>query len=717
MDNLNTQNSVLNDHIDELTGLHNINGVLDHLQGRGEYAASESSVIIYINVMNFKSFNQRYGFSGGNEFLRGVAGEIRKIFPEGLAARTGGDQFIILAKSLDENTIIERLKLLRDASMKYEKGLKMRLKAGIYHAKGDENDPVVMVDKAKTACDDIIKVYDKDYNFYNEELRKKNELRQYVIDNFESAFQKKYFRVFYQKEVRALTGKVCGYEALARWSDPVMGLISPMIFVEVLESVHLVHKLDICIIDMVCADLREDLNCGCAVEPVSVNLSQLDFELCDILAEIDKCREKYNIPVDLLHIEVTESAIASGSDFLGQQIKRFRDAGYEVWMDDFGSGYSSFNNLKNYDFDVLKIDMDFLRSFETNKKSRVILATIVNMAKELGIHTLAEGVETQEQYEFLKRIGCEKLQGYLFGKPVPTDGIDRGKDMTLEFCEDPRFRKYFDSIGEVNLLGNTPLRPKTMDVVNNLPISFIELHNGTSSVLYANSAYESLLSSVGRGSLRSINETTKEYDQDEINKFIGGLRKAEKSVDHRAVVDTVLNGNIVNSKIRFLAKCEGKSAYAVVSRNVSLREQDDISESLQVAMAHVFNQYFRVDLFDEDGRVVNIFLNTEQLAVAERSMDAVKAVAIYSDMYLFPEDRQRFRDFYYIPTVRDRCRELQADYLVDYYHSALSEDKGRMQMYMILPFFYDNRWKYISCCRYADEIAEDGWRSNKSWSR
>ena len=220
-----------------------------------------------------------------------------------------------------------------------------------------------MIDRAKMACDDIIRVYDKDENVYDNKLAKKNEIKQYVINNFERAFKQRYFNVYYQKEVRALTGKVCGYEALARWIDPKYGVISPAIFVEVLEEVHLVHKLDVYIIEQVCEDLKNDMEYGMAVVPVSVNLSRLDFELCDIKAEIDKCRAKYGIPQNLLNIEITESAIAAGEEFLGEWIKKFRDDGYQVWMDDFGAGYSSLNNLKVYDFDVLKIDMNFLKSF------------------------------------------------------------------------------------------------------------------------------------------------------------------------------------------------------------------------------------------------------------------------------------------------------------------------------------------------------------------
>jgi diguanylate cyclase (GGDEF)-like protein len=711
MDDRNTLNIKEYDQdTDQLTGLKNLNGMLNLLWKRSKNAASDKAVIIYLNVMNFKSFNQRYGFAGGNEYLRGLASEIKTLFPRDVAARTGGDQFIILADSIDNNEILEKLASLREAVMKYEKGLPMRIKAGIYQATGGEEDAVVMVDRAKIACDDIIKVYDRDDNIFDEALNRKNELKQYVIDNFEAAFRNRYFKVYYQKEVRSLTGKVCGYEALARWQDPVMGIISPAIFVEVLESVRLVHKLDICIIDMVCEEIRMDMDEGATVEPVSVNLSQLDFELCDIMAEIDRCREKYDIPRHLLHIEVTESAISSGADFLGEQIKKFRDAGYEVWMDDFGAGYSSFNNLKNYDFDVLKIDMNFLRSFETNKKTRVILGTIVNMAKELGIHTVAEGVETQEQYDFLRRIGCEKLQGYLFGKPKPREEFNIRDECGFDTCEDPALREYYEKIGEINFLGTTPLRDKTMDVVNNVPIAISELENGVSRYIYANNAYLEFLSTLGLFSLEDTNRAYAGADIPEVKEFVAALERAVTSPDHRSVNDNITNGNICHNKIRYIAQQGGKKAFAVVSRNMTSGMGSDIPESLHVAMTHMMQQYFRVDLYDEDGTVENVYLNTEQLAVADQVSDSVKAVEIYSNMYLYPEDRERFRKFYDITTVLDRCRQQNVKCVVDYYHSAIPGDNGRMQMYLILPFLFEGRWKYISCCRYADEINDEIWK-------
>ncbi|WP_026516446.1 bifunctional diguanylate cyclase/phosphodiesterase [Butyrivibrio sp. MC2021] len=694
-------------NIDELTGLLNLTGILDVIRDGGQDLVNEGAVIIYLNVMNFKAFNQRYGFAGGNEFLRGLAREIQGIFSDDFAARTSGDQFIILTKSLEKEEILKKLKALDEAAVKYEKGLHLRIKAGIYQATGKEQDSVILIDRAKIACDDVIRVYDKDYNFYSEELSKKNELKQYVIDNFENAFKQRYFKVYYQKEVRALTGKVCGYEALARWIDPQYGIISPAIFVEVLESVHLVHKLDTYIIEQVCHDLRQDIDYGLAVMPVSVNLSRLDFELCDIFSEVNKCREKYDIPVNLINIEITESAIAAGENFLNDQIKKFREEGYQVWMDDFGAGYSSLNNLKIYDFDMLKIDMNFLRDFETNQRTKVILSSIVNMAKELGIHTLAEGVETREQYEFLRRIGCERLQGYLFGKPKPVDEMDFAQEYSFENCEDCSLNGYYDDIGEVNFMGTTPLREKNMEVFNNLPIAVLEIVDDKMSFLYANSAYEEVLSSIGISSLAEADKRNANRDLNEVKRLLEMAKVAEKAYNHRAEGDFIVNGSVLSTKMRFLSRHGEKAAVAIVTRNLTVYGDSKLADNIHVAMAHVFSQYFRVDLYDEDGTVDNIFLNGDQLPVTDVERNAVMAVQLYSNMYLYKEERERFRKFYDITTANDRVKESGRQYIVDYYHSAIPGDGGRMQMYMILPFYYNNRWKYISCCRYADEISDE----------
>jgi diguanylate cyclase (GGDEF)-like protein len=691
-------------HIDELTGLHNLTGILEHLQGHDQYSASDSTVIIYINVMNFKVFNQKYGFAGGNDFLRGMAHELKNLFPDELVARTSGDQFIVLGKSIVKEELLEKLEEFREAVHNYEKGLKMKIKAGIYCAKGDEEDPVIMVDRAKMACDDIIRVYDRDNNLYTEELDKRNELRQYVIDNFENAFKQRYFQVYYQKEIRAVTRKVCGYEALARWLDPQYGIISPAVFIEVLESVHLIHRLDIYMIDQVCSDLRDDIDSGYEVEPISVNLSRLDFELCDIMSEIDKCREKYDIPKELLHIEVTESAIAAGADFLGKHIKKFRDAGYEVWMDDFGAGYSSFNNLKDYDFDVVKIDMGFLREFETNQKSRIILASIVNMAKELGIHTLAEGVETEEQYEFLLKIGCEKMQGYLFGKPKPVSEFARSVDCSSENCEEFDFSSYYDDIGTVNFLNSTPLRTKTMEIMIKLPIAIAELCDDKVTFIYANEAYIEFMKNIGAEDLEQANKLSVSKEMDNSRGLANILKLAETSYNQRSEADLVANGNVVNTKVRFLSRHGDKAAFALVSRNITAEKTAHTADDYSAVVMHLMNLYNRIDIFEEEGTVENIFISGNQKMLSDVERRSTTAVQLYSNMHIREEDRERFRKFFDINTVHERIDNTGRHYLTDYYKSALPGEEDRILMYIIMPFYYNGKWKFIAGCRYIDQL-------------
>ena len=691
-------------HIDELTGLHNLTGILEHLQGHDQYSASDSTVIIYINVMNFKVFNQKYGFAGGNDFLRGMAHELKNLFPDELVARTSGDQFIVLGKSIVKEELLEKLEEFREAVHNYEKGLKMKIKAGIYCAKGDEEDPVIMVDRAKMACDDIIRVYDRDNNLYTEELDKRNELRQYVIDNFENAFKQRYFQVYYQKEIRAVTRKVCGYEALARWLDPQYGIISPAVFIEVLESVHLIHRLDIYMIEQVCSDLRDDIDSGYEVEPISVNLSRLDFELCDIMSEIDKCRAKYDIPKELLHIEVTESAIAAGADFLGKHIKKFRDAGYEVWMDDFGAGYSSFNNLKDYDFDVVKIDMGFLREFETNQKSRIILASIVNMAKELGIHTLAEGVETEEQYEFLLKIGCEKMQGYLFGKPKPVSEFVRSVDCNSENCEEFDFSSYYDDIGTVNFLNSTPLRTKTMEIMIKLPIAIAELCDDKVTFIYANEAYIEFMKNIGAEDLEQANKLSVSKEMDNSRGLANILKLAETSYNHRSEADLVANGNVVNTKVRFLSRHGDKAAFALVSKNITAEKTAHTADDYSAVVMHLMNLYNRIDIFEEEGTVENIFISGNQKMLSDVERRSTTAVQLYSNMHIREEDRERFRKFFDINTVHERIDNTGRHYLTDYYKSALPGEEDRILMYIILPFYYNGKWKFIAGCRYIDQL-------------
>lgn len=402
---------------DSLTGLANMNYFL--LRGENKVkeiiSSGKKPVILYFDIRNMKKYNYKYGFQAGNELIKNVASVLKKEFPKSFVCRFSDDHFVILTGS---DNYKQKISNIHHSMFNFGHGMSIEINAGVSFIDDKDTDLSISCDKARLACISIKNNLNKFIQLYEPVISKEQELHDYVTSNIDSAIRNDYIKVYYQPVIRTNTKEVCGFEALARWDDPVYGLLTPNIFIPALEESHQIHKLDTYIIDRICRDLNANIKNNQNIVPVSFNLSKLDFISCDIFSVVEKKLESYNIPCNMVNVEITES-IMVGDNFINDVIKKFKDNGYEVWMDDFGSGYSSLNLLKDYDFDELKIDMDFLSSFTI--KSKNIIKSTIEMAKLIGIRTLAEGVENPEHYEFLKDAGCEKVQGFLFGKPMPID--------------------------------------------------------------------------------------------------------------------------------------------------------------------------------------------------------------------------------------------------------------------------------------------------------
>ena len=195
--------------------------------------------------------------------------------------------------------------------------------------------------------------------------------------------------------------------------------MNPADFIEILENDHKLYELDLYVIEKVCQDIRKRKDEGLPTIHVTVNLSRHDLDVADIHERINAILRKYSVEPAEVHIEITESALVNSEEVIGRHIRRFHQDGYRVWLDDFGSGYSSFNALQDFDFDVMKIDMNFLR--HQNERTPDILKSILEMTKRLKIQSVTEGVETEEQKDFLREIGCNYLQGFYYSKPVPSE--------------------------------------------------------------------------------------------------------------------------------------------------------------------------------------------------------------------------------------------------------------------------------------------------------
>jgi len=254
-----------------------------------------------------------------------------------------------------------------------------------------------------------------------------NEL--YIVEHHEQALSSNWFRVYYQGIAETQTGKGAALEALARWVDPARGTISPADFIPALRIYHLLYKLDLYIFEQVCREISVRYENGLPLVPVSVNFARQDFDHMDMVSELNRIVDsydigRYGIGKDYFIIEITEQDMATAPERFYEQLSALRSGGFRVWLDDFGSAYSSLNVFSKIDVDLIKFDMDLVRDLDgKNNVNREILQAITGICRKLGIHTLAEGVETEEQKEFLIRIGCELSHGYLFHRPEPLEQI------------------------------------------------------------------------------------------------------------------------------------------------------------------------------------------------------------------------------------------------------------------------------------------------------
>ena len=407
---------------DHLADIHNVKYLSDKIKAQAliEPNFYDDKIYLFINIANFRIYNDQKGFEAGDLFLIRMSRFVKETFGSDYSARQSDDHFIVFTSVVGLTTKLERLKALVDGA---SEGLFIRLKVGGYRPK-PEDHASRSIDKARYACGMIKRKQEVYYSEYTDEMDDKFKKRQYIVNHLEEAIESGWIRAYYQPVVWSDTKEVCGAEALARWIDPTYGFLSPGDFIPVLEEARLIHKLDECIINFVCSKMRKAFDEGRHIVPISINFSRLDFELMDVVEVLEAARKKYNIDREYIHVEVTESALSSNVDYLHKTIGKLKELGYAIWLDDFGSGYSSLNVLKDFDFDVIKIDMTFLSNFHENEKSRYVLDCIIQLAEKLKMKTLTEGVETVEEADYLESIGCGKLQGYLFGKPFDLDSFE-----------------------------------------------------------------------------------------------------------------------------------------------------------------------------------------------------------------------------------------------------------------------------------------------------
>ncbi|MGN1407085.1 bifunctional diguanylate cyclase/phosphodiesterase [Lactobacillus sp.] len=451
---MKTGDRAANFFTDEITGLpnanyfHNFAGkYLKKLSKEGKQAS-----IVLFNVAGMHAFNDQFGYKKGDELLRKVSRLLHENFreEEDVLLRYTEDNFLLVTTSPIEPLLARIKKVAGDVSQAESVGLK----AGIYQLDKEQIDVIAAVDLAKRAMQSIGKSRQQIYAIYGPAVQEIYDRQDFVLLNFKKALQDGEISAHFQPVIRSLTGQIASFEALARWENPERGLIPPDQFISTLEKARLIQLLDLEIFEQVCQQQARAQKAGLPIPVVSVNLSPIDLQSRQIVDDVEKIRQKYGIPAKYLKIEVLESIISQAPEELEGVIEAFHECGYKVWMDDFGSGYSSLNNLKDFSFDLMKIDMEFLKGFTENSQSKIIISEVVDMAKRLGIATLCEGIENRRQSDFLKEIGCQFQQGYLFGKSMTADDLQAFLAKHQEDLEAIDLRDYYGQIDRINVLTN-----------------------------------------------------------------------------------------------------------------------------------------------------------------------------------------------------------------------------------------------------------------------
>ncbi|MBR4529020.1 MAG: EAL domain-containing protein [Lachnospiraceae bacterium] len=486
---------------DSLTGLPNMTYFFElAITSRDKVIAEGGHCAIgYVDFNGMKYFNKKHGFAEGNNMLRGFASLLEGRFGNENCCHISQDTFCFFALTYN---LEENLRILFEevAEMVGERQITVRV--GIYTDSIDLVDTSVACDRARYACNSIRDNHHSSYCFFDESMLATENQRQYILDNLDRALSEGWIRAYYHPIVRAANAMVCDEEALARWEDPVRGTLSPADFIPFLEDAGLIWRLDLYMVEQVLQRMKKQQAAGLYVVPISVNLSRTDFDACDIVEEIRRRVDDAGVAREMIPIEITESVLARDFDFMKEQIERFRELGFPVWMDDFGSGYSSLDLLQTIHFDLIKLDMRFMKQFDNGEKSRVIITELMKMAIGLGIETVSEGVEEHEQVDFLKEVGCTKLQGYFFTNPLPFDEIMRRHEQGVSLMlENPEEASYYEAIGRINLydmaLSATDTPESVTQYFNTFPMEVLESDDRTFRIIRCNKTYRDVMDSSG----------------------------------------------------------------------------------------------------------------------------------------------------------------------------------------------------------------------------
>ena len=412
---------------DFLTGIYGQQKFYQATRELLDQRAGANFAFIHFDIDRFRIINTLYGSKEGDRLIHFVAGAIRKVmtaYGRGTYGRLGGDVFGMCVPYEDGAAIYHILEGIRAEIRKHSVHYYLETCAGIYLV-DDPDMEVAMHDNAEIAaaqCKGQYMVHDV---LYTEEIGQKVLREQHIIDEMDAALAEQQFIVYFQPKYQLKKMAPYGAEALVRWKKPSGEIVLPNEFIPIFERNGFITKLDYYVWEKVCQFIDSELSQGRNPAPISVNVSRVNLYNPDFMDSLIDLIHRYHIPPHYLNLELTESVFSEDAELIQRAVNYLHDAGFTILMDDFGSGYSSLNILKDVDLDVLKIDMKFFSKGNTAEKGAKIIEAVIRMAESLDMMVIAEGVEEKHQVDFLNDLGCDYIQGYYFGRPMSQDQYEK----------------------------------------------------------------------------------------------------------------------------------------------------------------------------------------------------------------------------------------------------------------------------------------------------
>ncbi len=592
------------DMFDELTGIYNRQGFYKYTRELLNQNPSIQFCLIYWNIRKFKVINDLFGRETGDKVLIQLAQSLKELVGDATATygRVERDNFICCVP----NEVICQGDWMRLSDITYYvEGTEYHFFSccGLYKISNPSLTISNMGDRARVAMETVKDNYMKPYAWYDESMWGAIVEEQRLNSDFKTAIAEKQFKVYYQPICRASDGEVAGMEALVRWEHPERGLISPGMFIPLFEKNGFISILDRYVWNDVCRWQRGRIDQGLEVVPISINVSRVEFYnplLCEDIYQIVK---KYDLPVELIKIEITESAYSDNPERVQEAVKQLHDYGFVVLMDDFGSGYSSLNILKDLPIDILKIDMKFLSDIENNQTAAVILEAIIRMAKWMNLKTVAEGVETRKNWDYLKSVECDLVQGYYFYKPMPekqAEELFERKTMNVEALQKDDSLELEDVIMDVFGRGNSRESMLFYSMLGGMGI--FEMTEDTLEVIQVNRGYYEAIYGDSKKQATEVSVLNKLIMEPERSILMEKCRasKANDRVEQVQLHHKREDGQYVwlNVKIRYLGSRGKRSLLYFALDNIDMMkkiEQERYLSNYSEAMLKVFDKVYRLD--------------------------------------------------------------------------------------------------------------------------